>query len=320
MTANKPMTGEQLDELMTVAVNMQRDSEKQGDRPTAMFAYAVQVAVLELRKVRDDAAALALRDDMRTASPEPEPINKPVAWLWSHRKHPSEVTLVRPEDDDRAEGAHWSGWSCQALYAAPPEPVAVPDEATPENIEILASTFAPRGVTYQWDRDECNAAADSWNACRAAMLQGAEQQSRQQNIPENIPATQFNPVADLYGLTSPTGSETSFTFDAVEARDFIDGGWSCQEYVELERFQEAVIGNSPVIPDGWVACSERLPEIGIKVLCFPINDEPIHATYNGQVWLQDISWSTSYEPIDNVISCNVFHWMPLPAAPQQEAK
>lgn len=66
-----------------------------------------------------------------------------------------------------------------------------------------------------------------------------------------ITATQFKPVADLYGLTSPTGGETSFTFDAVEARDFIDGGWSCQEYVELERFQEAVSGNSPVIPDGW---------------------------------------------------------------------
>lgn len=61
------------------------------------------------------------------------------------------------------------------LYrSAPPAPVSVPDEATPENIEILASTFAPRGVTYQWDRDECNAAADSWNAYRAAMLQGAD--------------------------------------------------------------------------------------------------------------------------------------------------
>ncbi|MEN4394646.1 hypothetical protein [Enterobacter cloacae] len=59
MTANNPMTGEQMDELMTVAVNMQRDSEKAGDRPSAMFAYAVQVAVLELRKVRNDAAALA---------------------------------------------------------------------------------------------------------------------------------------------------------------------------------------------------------------------------------------------------------------------
>ncbi|MGX9895433.1 hypothetical protein ACH3Y3_00880 [Enterobacter hormaechei subsp. hoffmannii] len=59
MTANKPMIGEQLDELMTIAVNMQRDSEKVSDRPAAMFAYAVQVAVLELRKVRNEAAALA---------------------------------------------------------------------------------------------------------------------------------------------------------------------------------------------------------------------------------------------------------------------
>ncbi|EPO9961831.1 hypothetical protein ACVXRV_000796 [Enterobacter roggenkampii] len=55
-----------------------------------------------------------------TSPPEPVTINaEPVAWLWSHRKHPSEVTLVRPEDDERAEGAHWSGWSCQALYAEP---------------------------------------------------------------------------------------------------------------------------------------------------------------------------------------------------------
>lgn len=58
----------------------------------------------------------------------PAPANaEPVAWLWSHRKHPSEVSLVRPEDDERAEGAHWSGWSCQALYAAPPAPVSLPD-------------------------------------------------------------------------------------------------------------------------------------------------------------------------------------------------
>lgn len=59
MIANKPMTGEQLDELMTVAVNMQRDAETDCNRPSAMFAYAVQVAVLELRKVRNDASALA---------------------------------------------------------------------------------------------------------------------------------------------------------------------------------------------------------------------------------------------------------------------
>ncbi|MCW4739110.1 Uncharacterised protein [Enterobacter hormaechei] len=71
MKANKPMTGEQLDELMTVAVSMQRDAETDCNRPTAMFAYAVQVAVLELRKVRDDYAALAaenagLKDFVKT--------------------------------------------------------------------------------------------------------------------------------------------------------------------------------------------------------------------------------------------------------------
>ena len=57
-------------------------------------------------------------------SAPPAPANaEPVAWLWSHRKHPSEVSLVRPEDDERADGAHWSGWICQALYAAPQQEV-----------------------------------------------------------------------------------------------------------------------------------------------------------------------------------------------------
>lgn len=59
MTINKPMTGEQLDELMAVAVRMQRDAEVARDFPSANFAYAVQVAVLELRRTRDIAAALA---------------------------------------------------------------------------------------------------------------------------------------------------------------------------------------------------------------------------------------------------------------------
>ena len=63
-------------------------------------------------------------DVMPVYTAPPAPANaEPVAWLWSHRKHPSEVTLVRPEDDERAEGAHWSGWSCQALYAAPQQEV-----------------------------------------------------------------------------------------------------------------------------------------------------------------------------------------------------
>ncbi|VAL08411.1 hypothetical protein [Enterobacter hormaechei] len=121
-------------------------------------------------------------------------------------------------------------------------------------------------------------AESAWKAGRrAAMLQGADGTLTNEGT---MPVNQFKPVADLYGLTSPTGGETSFTFDAVEARDFIDGGWSCQEYVELGRFQEAMLqngnspaqsdccpeqnyiapaqdGNSPVIPDGWVLVPEE---------------------------------------------------------------
>ncbi|WP_375232566.1 DUF551 domain-containing protein [Klebsiella pneumoniae] len=74
---------------------------------------------------------------------------------------------------------------------------------------------------------------------------------------------------------------------------------------------------APVVPGKWIPVSERMPEVGVKVLCFPAEDEPIHAVFNGQLWLQDVSWSASYEPIDNVIPITVTHWMPLPAAPQE---
>lgn len=147
-------------------------------------------------------------------------------------------------------------------YAAPPAPVSVP--AAMEMDDDFDSAFE-------------HGKAVGWNAYRAAMLQGADGTLTNEGT---IPVTQFKPVADLYGLTSPTGGETSFTFDAVEARYFIDGGWSCQEYVELERFQEAMLqngnspaqsdccpeqnyiapaqdGDSPVIPDGWVMVPEE---------------------------------------------------------------
>ncbi|MCU6552060.1 DUF551 domain-containing protein [Klebsiella pneumoniae] len=77
-------------------------------------------------------------------------------------------------------------------------------------------------------------------------------------------------------------------------------------------------GSEPAtVPGKWIPVSELMPEVGVKVLCFPVKDEPIHATFNGQLWLQDISWSGSDEPIDNVITASVTHWMPMPAAPQE---
>ena len=207
------------------------------------------------------------------------------------------------------------------LYTAPPAPVSVP--AAMEMDDDFDSAFE-------------HGKAVGWNAYRAAMLQGANGTLTNEGT---ITATQFKPVADLYGLTSPTGGETSFTFDAVEARDFIDGGWSCQEYVELGRFQEAMLqngnspaqsdccpeqnyiapaqdGNSPVIQDGWVACVERMPSAGEKVLAYrpdaPESNDPLikMATYVGG--------SAHGHGFD--CYCKPTHWMPLPAAPQQEVK
>ncbi|WP_052954074.1 hypothetical protein [Enterobacter hormaechei] len=121
------------------------------------------------------------------------------------------------------------------LYAAPQLPQPAVPETVPESLKDKLLTICD----LVEDNDEyCQ---DIWNACRADMLQGADGTLTNEGT---IPVTQFNPVADLYGLTSPTGGETSFTFDAVEARDFIDGGWSCQEYVELERFQEAITNHT----------------------------------------------------------------------------
>ncbi|MCO6599223.1 hypothetical protein KGY91_19920 [Enterobacter hormaechei] len=143
-------------------------------------------------------------------------------------------------------------------YAAPPAPVSVPDERYQHLSELYHAQekrlfkLAQRIKGASFDKyayspsqaiDVLESAifGEREDECRAAMLQGADGTLTNEGT---IPVTQFNPVADLYGLTSPTGGETSFTFDAVEARDFIDGGWSCQEYVELERFQEAITNHT----------------------------------------------------------------------------
>ncbi|HHG0679356.1 MULTISPECIES: hypothetical protein [Enterobacter] len=182
------------------------------------------------------------------------------------------------------------------LYIAPPAPVSVP--AAMEMDDDFDSAFE-------------HGKAVGWNACRAAMLQGADGTLTNEGT---IPVTQFKPVADLYGLTSPTGCETSFTFDAVEARDFIDGGWSCQEYVELERFQEAVSGNSPVIPDGWVMVPVEPTE---DMIVNGFESEPDESFSDEKEWEAYDAMSGCQQAAHRAKLC----WAAMiAAAPQQEVK
>ncbi|HIC8722401.1 TPA: hypothetical protein ACW72U_004080 [Enterobacter ludwigii] len=184
------------------------------------------------------------------------------------------------------------------LYTAPPASVSVP--AAMEMDDDFDSAFE-------------HGKAVGWNAYRAAMLQGVDGTLTNEGT---IPVTQFKPVADLYGLTSPTGGETSFTFDAVEARDFIDGGWLCQEYVELERFQEAITNhtedklamvdhsgdsNNMVEP---VTTAYKLPPHIFRELVNRLRDTAVK--YQGCQQLREQLSRTLQEVIQ-------------PAAPQQEA-
>ncbi|EOJ9649339.1 DUF551 domain-containing protein [Enterobacter roggenkampii] len=72
-------------------------------------------------------------------------------------------------------------------------------------------------------------------------------------------------------------------------------------------------GNSPVIPDGWVACSERMPEENAEqevLACFKGGDISTLYYFEGR-------WDDAYGIVP--IRQDVTHWMPLPAAPKQEA-
>ncbi|EOC8684854.1 DUF551 domain-containing protein [Enterobacter roggenkampii] len=91
-------------------------------------------------------------------------------------------------------------------------------------------------------------------------------------------------------------------------------GWNAYRAAMLQSFGNSEQLNSPVIQDGWVACVERMPSAGEQVLAYrpdaPESNDPLikMATYVGG--------SAHGHGFD--CYCKPTHWMPLPAAPQQE--
>ncbi|SVO45342.1 Uncharacterised protein [Klebsiella pneumoniae] len=109
---------------------------------------------------------------------------------------------------------------------AQPAPV-VPEEATPDSIEILASARRRDHAVFQWNEDQRNAAADSWNACRAAMLQAQPDDDGE-----------------------PTDDERIMTIEGIlNCERCGDEGWIVGE-MGITRCACSQAGNSPVITDG----------------------------------------------------------------------
>ncbi|EFQ6726051.1 hypothetical protein HZ480_004951, partial [Salmonella enterica] len=74
-----------------------------------------------------------------------------------------------------------------------------------------------------------------------------------EECPAELPYAQVKAAADLYALCWQSGEVVTYTPDPEKATIWLNNysGTCVQEYVKLERLQEALAGNSPVIPDGY---------------------------------------------------------------------
>ncbi|WP_080396529.1 DUF551 domain-containing protein [Enterobacter hormaechei] len=150
------------------------------------------------------------------------------------------------------------------LYTASPAPMLpeeMPKGLAGQIVSLLAHNIGDKFLAQK-----------IWNACRAAMLQGAENAESRCTI-------QTAPVLD----SSPKNAEPR-------------------------------CGNSPVIPDGWVACSKRLPDDEQEVIThniFGCRHVSFFDEHSGHFF--DRLDGNQKDCVEHVL---VSHWMLLPATPQ----
>ena len=75
-------------------------------------------------------------------------------------------------------------------------------------------------------------------------------------------------------------------------------------------------GNSPVTPDGWISCSERMPEDTKMLLAFS-QGEIVAAYWHWVVNPIDYKKHRAFTYLSGNILDDVTHWMPLPEPPQE---
>ncbi|EPE9139707.1 DUF551 domain-containing protein [Salmonella enterica subsp. enterica serovar Montevideo] len=166
-----------------------------------------------------------------------------------------------------------------------------------------------------------------WNACRAAMLQGAE------------PVSNHDELALYYLQGQKDGLE--WAAQLAEANHPLTGDWLYDDPLELAKAirkgpdMPGFAGSSPVTPDGWISCSERMPIIGelnwrtsfpLLITC-EIGVIPAYYGFvrvNGNKhygFMESLKYGddSGNHPQTNEydLISNVTHWMPLPEPPQE---
>ncbi len=70
-------------------------------------------------------------------------------------------------------------------------------------------------------------------------------------------------------------------------------------------------GNSPVTPDSWISCSERMPKGYADVLV--TDGEHVEVKW----WDESGYWDSWTELNSDIFADEITHWMPLPEPPQE---
>lgn len=139
---------------------------------------------------------------------------------------------------------------------------------------------------------------------RAAMLQGSQPVSQTYNLPELIEGMEVS--IDVSTCDADLGNRYFGTVTEALELDTAKNG-----YILLVQDAEPnfdVNGNSPVTPDSWISCSERMPNDAQWCVVNTKYGYYVQCWSEGQGWLgDDIS----------IPECDVINWMPLPEPPQE---
>ncbi len=212
---------------------------------------------------------------------------EPVAYIF---KHPAGKLFWALTDESNKEQS-----DVIPVYAAPPVPVVPEEKPMPNPLKM-----------YAVDAVAAIAEVRGWNACRAAMLQ-AEPVSNSDELPLD------------YLQGHKDGLE--WAAQLAEANHPQTGDWLYDDPIDLARairkgpdMPTVQAGNYPVTPDGWISCSERMPEDTKMLLAFS-QGEIVAAYWNWVVNPIDYKKYRAFTYLSGNILDDVTHWMPLPEPP-----
>ena len=177
---------------------------------------------------------------------------------------------------------------------------------------------------YAVDAVAAIAEVRGWNACRAAMLQSGnfrENKNSSTNNFREIAETSTNSPVIPDGLSTVCAEAYQVVGVMADALG-VFGDAAVQKVLDNLSQQKLVHRDVlpfslPVTPDGWISCSERMPNDKQYVWCWGKSYGWTECdTFEGYYdWSRNKWWAVT-DDVEEPAS-KVTHWMPLPEPPQE---